>query len=294
MPVVDPDAGRHARPTSRRRSPTRRERAARCRSRRSSVATGRSIGSTRYLNIEPAHRRLEIGYTWIAPRVAAQRRQHRGEAADAAPRVQRARRAARRVQDGLAQRAVTRRRCSASARPRRGRCATTWSRRAAGAGTRSTSASIEEEWPRVRQHLEARLARTPARCAEKPSSARVDARPDRDPERARRVRRRSSIDAAIQETRAGRAEPWRRRRTRDAPVEMLQAMSLRPGEPILRAAPFVRPPVPGAVRVDRGSSELGIDVVVDVGTTTARSCPMPRATRRARRCYSWASAARST
>jgi N-acetyltransferase len=27
----------------------------------------RVVGSTRYLNIAPAHRRLEIGYTWIAP-----------------------------------------------------------------------------------------------------------------------------------------------------------------------------------------------------------------------------------
>lgn len=30
-------------------------------------ASGRLVGSTRYLSIEPAHRRLEIGYTWIAP-----------------------------------------------------------------------------------------------------------------------------------------------------------------------------------------------------------------------------------
>ncbi len=30
-------------------------------------ATGRVIGSTRYLNIDPHHRRLEIGYTWVAP-----------------------------------------------------------------------------------------------------------------------------------------------------------------------------------------------------------------------------------
>lgn len=30
-------------------------------------ATGRVVGSTRFLNIEPAHRRLEIGYTWLAP-----------------------------------------------------------------------------------------------------------------------------------------------------------------------------------------------------------------------------------
>jgi N-acetyltransferase len=31
------------------------------------AASGRVIGGTRYLNIEPAHRRLEIGYTWLAP-----------------------------------------------------------------------------------------------------------------------------------------------------------------------------------------------------------------------------------
>jgi N-acetyltransferase len=31
-------------------------------------SSGRAIGSTRYANIEAAHRRLEIGWTWIAPR----------------------------------------------------------------------------------------------------------------------------------------------------------------------------------------------------------------------------------
>jgi N-acetyltransferase len=30
-------------------------------------SSGRIVGSTRFLNIEPAHRRLEIGYTWLAP-----------------------------------------------------------------------------------------------------------------------------------------------------------------------------------------------------------------------------------
>ena len=30
-------------------------------------SSGRVVGSTRYMNIEPAHRRLEIGYTWLAP-----------------------------------------------------------------------------------------------------------------------------------------------------------------------------------------------------------------------------------
>jgi RimJ/RimL family protein N-acetyltransferase len=29
--------------------------------------TGQVVGGTRYMNIEPAHRRLEIGYTWLAP-----------------------------------------------------------------------------------------------------------------------------------------------------------------------------------------------------------------------------------
>ena len=47
------------------------------------AATGRPIGSSRYLNIVLEHRRLEIGWTWVAPRLAADRRQSRGEAADA-------------------------------------------------------------------------------------------------------------------------------------------------------------------------------------------------------------------
>ena len=31
------------------------------------AATGRAVGSTRYMAIVPAHRRLEIGWTWLAP-----------------------------------------------------------------------------------------------------------------------------------------------------------------------------------------------------------------------------------
>ncbi len=34
-------------------------------------ADGELVGSTRYLAIEPAHRRLEIGHTWYSPRVWA-------------------------------------------------------------------------------------------------------------------------------------------------------------------------------------------------------------------------------
>jgi len=37
------------------------------------LADDRLIGSTRYLVIEPAHRRLEIGYTWYAQSVWAPR-----------------------------------------------------------------------------------------------------------------------------------------------------------------------------------------------------------------------------
>lgn len=33
------------------------------------VADGAVVGSTRYFSIEPAHRRVEIGHTWYAPRV---------------------------------------------------------------------------------------------------------------------------------------------------------------------------------------------------------------------------------
>jgi len=37
------------------------------------TADGVLVGSTRYLAIEPQHRRLEIGHTWYAPRVWASR-----------------------------------------------------------------------------------------------------------------------------------------------------------------------------------------------------------------------------
>jgi RimJ/RimL family protein N-acetyltransferase len=31
------------------------------------LASGRPVGMSRYMGIEPAHRRLEIGHTWVAP-----------------------------------------------------------------------------------------------------------------------------------------------------------------------------------------------------------------------------------
>ena len=43
-------------------------------------ASGDMVGSTRYFNVEPTHRRLEIGHTWYAKRVQRTAIQHRGEA----------------------------------------------------------------------------------------------------------------------------------------------------------------------------------------------------------------------
>lgn len=34
-----------------------------------SSATGRAVGSTRYMDIRPAHRGLEVGWTWLSPAV---------------------------------------------------------------------------------------------------------------------------------------------------------------------------------------------------------------------------------
>ena len=73
-----------------------------------SVASGRPIGSSSYLAVRPEHDGLEIGWTWLNPVGLAHRRQPRGEAADARPRLRRARLHAGRVQDRLAQRALAR------------------------------------------------------------------------------------------------------------------------------------------------------------------------------------------
>ena len=48
------------------------------------LTTGSVVGSTRYLEISPRDRRLEIGWTWLTPR-AQRRHQHRGEVPAAHP-----------------------------------------------------------------------------------------------------------------------------------------------------------------------------------------------------------------
>ena len=130
----------------------------------------RPVGSTRYLNIEPAHRRLEIGWTWISPRW--QRSAINTEAKLLMMRHAFDTLGALRVEfktDSLNERsrAALTGIGAVEEGTMRNHMVTYGGRR-----RHSTYFSvIEEEWPRVRQHLEARLARN-AREAEQ---ARVDA-----------------------------------------------------------------------------------------------------------------------
>ena len=73
------------------------------------LASGRAVGSSRYMTIVPEHKRLEIGWTWIGDRVPAHRREPRGQAAPADPCLRDARREPGRVQDACPQRAVAQR-----------------------------------------------------------------------------------------------------------------------------------------------------------------------------------------
>jgi RimJ/RimL family protein N-acetyltransferase len=99
----------------------------------------RVIGSTRFLSIDPHHRRLEIGYTWIAP--AFQRTAVNTEAKllmlTHAFNVLGALRVEFKTDRSMRSHVPP---CWASAPRRKARCATTWSPTRAGAGTRSTSA----------------------------------------------------------------------------------------------------------------------------------------------------------
>ena len=76
------------------------------RSRRSTSPPGRAIGSSRYMSIVPEHKRLEIGWTWLATAYQRTGREPRGQAAPADPRLRDARRQPGRVQDPRPQRAL--------------------------------------------------------------------------------------------------------------------------------------------------------------------------------------------
>jgi RimJ/RimL family protein N-acetyltransferase len=121
-------------------------------------ATGTVIGSTRYLNIEPNHRRLEIGYTWIASpwqRSAVNTEQKLLLLAHAFNAL-----GALRVEfktDSLNER--SRRALLGIGATEEG---TLRNHMLTDTGRRRHSvyfSVIEEEWPRVRMHLEHRLAR---------------------------------------------------------------------------------------------------------------------------------------
>ena len=128
--------------------------------------TGKPVGSTRYLAIEPRHRRLEIGWTWLAPawqhsalnteakllmlshafdKLGALRVEFKTDALNEKSR-------AALLKIGATEEGTMRRHMVMPG------------------GRRRDSvyySVIEEEWPKVRQHLEARLMRL-ARAAEKP------------------------------------------------------------------------------------------------------------------------------
>ena len=121
-------------------------------------ATGKPVGSTRYLSIVPAHRRLEIGWTWLAPawqhsavnteakllmlqhafeRLGALRVEFKTDALNEKSRTALLKIGA--IEEGIFRRHMV-----------------------MPGGRRRDSAYysvIEEEWPRVHQHLVARLAR---------------------------------------------------------------------------------------------------------------------------------------
>jgi RimJ/RimL family protein N-acetyltransferase len=121
-------------------------------------ASGRAVGSTRYLNIEPGHRRLEIGYTWLAPA-------WQGTALNTEAKLLLLGHAfellgARRVEfktDSLNER--SRRALAAIGATEEG---TLRNHMLTAAGRQRHSvyfSVIVEEWPRVRQQLQARLDR---------------------------------------------------------------------------------------------------------------------------------------
>ena len=121
-------------------------------------SSGRVIGSTRFLSMDARHRRLEIGYTWIAPA-------WQGTAANTEAKLLMLRHAF----DNLGALRVEFKTDSLNERSRAALAGigateegTLRNHMVTDTGRRRHSvyfSVIQEEWPRVRQHLESRLLR---------------------------------------------------------------------------------------------------------------------------------------
>ena len=143
-------------------------------------ASGRAVGSTRYLAIVPEHRRLEIGYTWLAPA-------WQGTAANTEAKLLMLRHAF----DVLGANRVEFKTDSRNERSRQalrgigaveeGTLRNHMVTHAPGLRHSVYFSVIAEEWPHVRRHLEERLERhARPRCAGAAStSRRAPDRPDR-------------------------------------------------------------------------------------------------------------------
>lgn len=146
-------------------------------------ATGKPVGSTRYLSIVPQHRRLEIGWTWLAPawqhspvnteakllmlqhafeKLGALRVEFKTDALNEKSRTALLKIGA--VEEGVFRNHMV-----------------------MPGGRRRDSAYysvIEEEWPRVHQYLETRLARLVRAAEQVPTGAPTGSEPVEEPEPA--------------------------------------------------------------------------------------------------------------
>ena len=123
---------------------------ARRRSRSWPRATGKPLGSTRYMSLRPEHRGLEIGWTWLARAPGDAGANVEAKFLLLGHAFERARLHARRVQDGRAERARARGARGAAGALRRHLPQATCSCGTASAATRPGTAVTDEEWPAVR------------------------------------------------------------------------------------------------------------------------------------------------
>ena len=129
------------------------------------VAGGREVGSTRYLAYEPDHRRVEIGWTWLAKEAWGTGANSETKVPADEPRVPGVRPPASRVQDARGERALPRR-AARHRRPVRGHSTssspsasppTSRVGRIIGPDVKLTHATPFEPAPTARQHPRRRL-----------------------------------------------------------------------------------------------------------------------------------------